>query len=87
MNSRPGAAAAAALKSACLDAVANSVATAQAAGDGRRVIGANRKFPSAAAAAEAKRAAAKARKEAAAAPTPKTKPAAPSPAAATSEPQ
>ena len=53
------------LKAACLAAVQDSVDTAKAAGDGRRVIGANRKYPSAKAAEEAKRAAAKARKEAA----------------------
>ncbi len=76
----------ASLKAACLAAVQDSVDTAKAAGDGRKVIGANRKYPSAAAAAEAKRAAAKARKEAAAAAAsaPKPKPAA---APATDAPQ
>jgi hypothetical protein len=62
----PKNAAVANLKAACLAAVQESVDTAKAAGDGRRVIGAGRKYPSAAAAAEAKRAAAKARKEEAA---------------------
>lgn len=63
----PKNAAVASLKAACLAAVQESVDTAKGAGDGRRVIGANRKYPSAKAAEEAKRAAAKARKEAAAA--------------------
>ena len=59
----PKIAAVASLKAACLAAVQDSVDTAKEAGDGRRVIGANRKYPSAKLAEEAKRAAAKARKE------------------------
>lgn len=59
----PKIAAVASLKAACLAAAQDSVDTAKEAGDGRRVIGANRKYPSAKLAEEAKRAAAKARKE------------------------
>ena len=71
----------ASLKEACLASAAQSVKTAKEAGDGRRVIGANRKYPSAAAADAAKRAAAKARKEAAAAAAAaaKARPAVPTP--------
>ena len=63
--SKNGAKAAASLKQACLDAVANSVDTATAAEDGRRVIGANRKFASAGEAKAAKIAAAQERRAAA----------------------
>ena len=63
--SKNGAQAAASLKQACLDAVANSVGTAQSAADGRRVIGANRQFASAGEAKAAKVAAAKEKRAAA----------------------
>ena len=50
---------------ACLDAVANAKDVAQSADDGRRVIGASRKYGSKAEAEAAKIAAAKAKREAA----------------------
>ena len=67
LNGKSGVAAAASLKAACLDSVDNARSVAQAADDGRRVIGANRKYGSAKEAAEAKIQAAKDRREAAAA--------------------
>ena len=60
-----GAAAAAALKAACLEAAANSMSVAENAGDGRRVIGKTAKYGSRAEAEAAKIAAAKAKREAA----------------------
>jgi len=57
-----GAAAAASLKAACLEAAANSVAVATAADDGRRVIGKTQKYGSRAEAEAAKIAAAKAKR-------------------------
>ena len=65
--SAKGAAAAAALKAACLEAAKNSVDVAEAASDGRRVIGKSAKFGSRAEAEAAKIEAAKARRAAAAA--------------------
>ena len=62
-----GAAAAAALKAACLEAAANSVQVATDATDGRRVIGKSAKYGSRAEAEAAKIEAAKARRAAAAA--------------------
>ena len=62
-----GAAAAAALKAACLEAAANSVQVATDAADGRRVIGKSQKYGSRAEAEAAKIEAAKAKRAAAAA--------------------
>ena len=67
LNGKSGLAAAASLKAACLDSVENARSVAEAAADGRRVIGASRKFGSAKEAAEAKIQAAKDKRAAAAA--------------------